>query len=484
MVNSVTIREGGAGGRDILTKIGILKLQIEFFLFLRHSLINISIVIFSTGLFLMIFRMFLPIKTIISFWYIFLGLVILSIGFTIIQTKPLIPNKESLRTLIEKRNNCGGLLVTAAENSIQGWEENLVVNEFPVVRWYGGKIITVFLLGIAFLLFTFFLPDKNFSFKDPGNINISPEIKNISSSFKKMEEEDLISQETTDNIIKSLQTLENNSLGNDPEKTLEALDQAEQNKENLLAKSRVKGLAEIERLANLEAIIKAISDLNDSKSTNSGINKRAMKDFAKMLKNNMANKSFPLPSTLSLNPNLLKALEKGTLTANQMKKLMKSIQKTKADLLNKMTRLKKLKFIDAKYLKICHNAGKCRAEALKAFLQKEAIDDEVQNYLALANNANGGISRGRGDADITFGEKVSRNGFGFKNQHLPASIYQDIYNNELLSIEAVSPISDVNPSLSSTSSKKYLAPSNGGRSIKSITLPQHKSVVKKYFKRK
>lgn len=94
----------------------------------------------------------------------------------------------------------------------------------------------------------------------------------------------------------------------------------------------------------------------------------------------------------------------------------------------------------------------------------------------------GGVTRGRGDAAISYGEQTSEEGFGFKEQVLPFSQLQTMRDSMLMGLSLGQPIEDLGRTPGAGGALKGNT-SGGGEAAKHKVLPRHRSAVERYFSR-
>lgn len=91
----------------------------------------------------------------------------------------------------------------------------------------------------------------------------------------------------------------------------------------------------------------------------------------------------------------------------------------------------------------------------------------------------GGVSRGRGDADLTWGDESTLENTKFKESVLPPGML-DKPRDEVVGITIASPETDVANSAPRSAARAATAAS-GDEAWKGTVRPRHRSVVKRYF---
>jgi hypothetical protein len=172
----------------------------------------------------------------------------------------------------------------------------------------------------------------------------------------------------------------------------------------------------------------------------------------------------------------LSQLEK--MNPSDLSKLLGAIQFNKNSLGNTITNLAKLKLIDLKSLSQCKNAGVCPdPTALAAFLCENT---NASCCNAVVSYCRGGITRGRGDAPMTWKDESTEQGAKFNEQALPSS--------DRLSDAQFIGVSRTAPELSGDQvvaehGALASAVASGGSAHSQVILPRHKQTVQRFFKR-
>lgn len=120
--------------------------------------------------------------------------------------------------------------------------------------------------------------------------------------------------------------------------------------------------------------------------------------------------------------------------------------------------------------------GKCRGKC-KGDGQGEGEDGDGDGESETPGN--GGVSRGRGDAKLTYGDESTEDGTKFKEVALPPG-FLDQPGEDVTQITPAAP--DETPSASAPrSGKKKIDAASGNEAVNRTLRPRHKSVVKRYF---
>jgi len=166
----------------------------------------------------------------------------------------------------------------------------------------------------------------------------------------------------------------------------------------------------------------------------------------------------------------------------QMKQLSAALGKSKGKLSERLSDLHAAGLIDLKTLKKCENAGKSDSEGLAAFLAENAGEASVADLMAeWGKPGDGGISRGRGDAPMSWSDGTSEQGAKFKEQVLSPSVLAGLKDSQLAGRSLGAPA--VEKSGPVRSGALSSASTGGGSAFTQSVLPRHKGAVKRYFER-
>ena len=123
------------------------------------------------------------------------------------------------------------------------------------------------------------------------------------------------------------------------------------------------------------------------------------------------------------------------------------------------------------------------AECRKCFGEGECLGTGRFNTSDAETDSNrpgrGGINRGRGDAELTWGKESDQSNTKFKEVVLPPGFLDDP-NKESLGTTSVAP--EVQPAdVAPRNTRRLLDPASGKATWNRKLRPRHRSVVKKYF---
>ncbi|MBI1370570.1 MAG: hypothetical protein GC162_18185 [Planctomycetes bacterium] len=174
------------------------------------------------------------------------------------------------------------------------------------------------------------------------------------------------------------------------------------------------------------------------------------------------------------------------LTPEELKQLLASAgacQNGKLGLSNRMGRLVKVKLVDPKMLSKMGEAGQCDSKGLAAFLAENAGSSSMSSMMsAWGMPGQGGISRGRGDAPLTWKDPASESGAKFTQQELPEADMDALKKSQMVGVSLGAPqLVDAKPVTASGALSGTDA--GGGSAVKQTVLPKHRAAVQAYFQR-
>ncbi|UDQ99057.1 hypothetical protein AAEX28_02990 [Lentisphaerota bacterium WC36G] len=461
-------------------EINSLKLKILGLNFLRWFFGIGGVVFFATGFGIAVYKIFYFENYIVRFILpviIFLFLIIISL---FISYKSL-PEKSQLLSLLDKHNQCGGLLIAAHETNIGSWIEKIRLQKNNIKFNIDLKNkIAIFVLAIAFCFCSNFVPKLNYQKSSFNKFEISDNADDLKNQLDILKDEDIIEEEEAEELEQSINEIEKNAVGENPEKTLEALEHMEENLSNKAQLAEEKALAQ---MANLEAteqvaqkMEEALKNMSEKErkeslsAMNDMLNKLAKEDknFQKMLKNQQ------LAMKQSLGSKDLMALKNGcNMSKEQLQKMLNNLKNN--NLLNKFSnKLSNMKKNNGK--------GRLDNQQLLQFLKKNCSGSRSCNKLSsICGGGNGGTNRGPGSVPLMWKRRYNTYKGNYKDEGVTGDItslddsvlLQEIYTESQAGDYEKSKVG----SLNNTKAKKV---DNKSYSLQ----PKHRKAVGKFFERK
>jgi hypothetical protein len=440
----------------------------------RQAIWSAAVWFFVLGVFVLAVRMLTHWPT--HYLVAAVAIVIPIVAFIALRQWRQRPVADKLRSLLDRHNEAGGMVVAEGTADMKDWESRLPKMEIPEFRWRSRRPLTVFTCSAVFLAVTFLLPEKHLGIGLNRNLEIGGLVGEISEEIGVLEEEEILDEDRAEDLQEQLNRLEKDASAQDPVKTWEALDHLKEANSQLAKQAAEEALKKIEALKQSETLAGALGIMPEP---NEAVEARGMQDLAAMLAQAALEEGL---LDIKLPEDLLQAAKDGKLTPEDLKKLLAAIKNNKEKLGECIGKLSSLKLIDPSKLGECNKAGSCpNPAALAAFLCKECSG--TNNLAALVKSyCRGGVSRGRGDAPITWKDPSSFDGTKTKDQVLPTGTMSGMENAQFVGISRSAPeVTGVDE----TAGQGALGAGQAGGGSAQVhqVLPRHKGAVKRFFKR-
>jgi hypothetical protein len=356
--------------------------------------------------------------------------------------------------------------------------------------------VSLFLSAVAFLAIAFLVPQDYFNTANAGRLNIDEQADRLAEQIEALKQENIIDEEEAELLEEQLAQVRKEADAVDPIKTWEALDHLDEKLTRAAQQEANEALAQQPKMDEAQALAEALHE--DQSSANPQMKdellKQAMQHLGEQLKEMMKNSEW-LKKALEeqgVDSNALAGDtgEAGELTPEQMEALSQLAAAIKGGRAGKVAgfkRLKEVRLIDAEMLaKLCEG-GKCDKEGLIAYLCKacEGGNCSLKDAMAAAGRpGRGGITRGRGDAAMTWRDPASEEGAKFNEEVLPQTGLEALREATLIGVSTSAP-DVVDPATASDAQSAALAraQAGGGSANKQTILPRHRQAVTKYFER-
>lgn len=384
------------------------------------------------------------------------------------------PRFTALRAEYDRSNRCGGVMMSEEAGDMSAWRSRLTGPKSPRLKWRSAPSLGAFGLAGLFVVVALLLPERLTQASHDGRLEVGQLVEELQAEVEALEEESILEENKANELEEQLARLGEQSSGLDPNRTWEALDHIKEANAELGRQAAEEALAKLTALTQSETLATALQTAADA-GLGEPTATRAAQDLAAMLK---AAKLEEGLIDLDLPADLLSNLD--GLDRESMEKLLRSIQFNK-DRLGQVTgKLAKLKLIDAKQLAACKKAGECpNSNALAAFLCESGGECDSFCLLA-ASYCRGGVTRGRGDAPMTWTDPSAEAGAKFQEEVLPPSAR--------LSDAQLVGVSRAAPDLSGEDvvvehGALANAPARGGSAHSQTVLPRHQTTVRRFFAR-
>jgi len=438
----------------------------------RQSLAFVTIWLFAWGACALILRAASATSRGKLFWGA-AGIAVAVIAAAAIARRRL-PSRESVRAMLDDRNDCGGLLMAGADAEIGAWRIPEIT--LPRLRWRKSRALGLLAASFAFVLISLLAPVRFAAINAARPMDVSREAENLSAKIEALKEAQIIEEARAEALEQKLDQLSHEASGEDPAKTWEALDHLNDAVEKAARDAAEAASARQERLARTEALAEGLmagADQLDSKTMT-----EAMKTLSKMTQDAIKEND-SLAGDLS--PETLDAIKSGSLKAENLKDLSKALSQSKSALNQKLSKLAQSGKINPKTLKGGAQADRRDNSGLAKFLKESAEKMSVDEAALQWYEGKGGVDRGRGDAAMTWTDGSSEKGARFKEKVLPPSSVAGLNDSQLVGLSASAP--EVAAGGVTAHGALNGAASGGGSAYTQTILPRHRGAVKRYFDR-
>lgn len=447
--------------------------------FLRHVISGLSVSAFLGGVAVLAVRVFYG-KALQGLWGGIGAAAALAVVliYSCVRAFSKIPTMQALRSLFDKTNRCGGLLMARSETDIGSWARQIEAVQSPAIQWHGHRFILIFLSAIIFLGFSFLVPQRYMTPRTISKLEISDQTRQIKEQIEILNEENILAEEEAQDLFQKTDHIDQTASGREPVKTWEALGHLQDQLKKTAEEASVEMLSETEALSKTETLAQALSRMAadlDPQTLEAAVSELANITQAMLEQNEALRKA--------LGDSLAKDLQAGQLSPEQLEALRKVLQDRKAELSQCMSRLCQADLAEMKLMQLCEKKGQCNAEGLLAMLGNCQGGSGAKEAVALfMNNPNWGIDRGRGDAPMVWSDPSSREGTAFQEQVLPAASMEALEDSQLVGVSVSAPAVEETDD-SGQGGNLRMARAGSGQAVQQVILPKHKAVVKDYFQR-
>jgi hypothetical protein len=389
-------------------------------------------------------------------------------------SRKLLPSRDSVRALLDNRNDCGGLLMAGIDADLGAWRIPEIT--LPKLRWRKARAFGLLAASFAFVLISLLAPVRFATTDAARPMDVSREVENLSAQIEALKEAQIIEESKAEALEQKLDQLSQEASGEDPARTWEALDHLNDAVEKAAKEAAETANARQERLSRAEALAEGLmagADQLDSKTMT-----EAMRTLGEMTRDAIKENE-----TLAgdLSPETLEAIKSGSLKAEHLKDISKALGQGKSALNQKLSKLSRSGMINPNALKGAAQANRRDNSGLARFLKENAEKMSVEEATLQWCEGKGGVDRGRGDAAMTWTDGSSEKEARFKEKVLPPSSVAGLNDSQLVGLSASAPT--VSTSGVAAHGALNNAASGGGSAYTQTILPRHRGAVKRYFDR-
>ncbi|NLE41255.1 MAG: hypothetical protein GX615_05435, partial [Lentisphaerae bacterium] len=352
----------------------------------------------------------------------------------------------------------------------------------PPVVWRGNGALGGLAFALAFAVVVAALPSSVFLRRlDPNRLSLDSLVERELATAAMLEEAGLLPEQTATALTNELARLNETGDAQDPARVLEALDHIAGDMKRL---AEDEAAAAAEQLAALQAasalteqLAEALASGDLSEAGSAGAS-QALADFLS---------SMPLSESLASNLLSTLASSAGSLTPEMLQQLAEMLKQGGSLSASQLAALSELPLLDPALLKACQGgsrSGGCTngaacAAALEAMLG-EGAEAAAAALAAAGVPGRGGVSRGRGDAPLTWTDPATRENAAFKEERLVPGSRPDLEQSQLQGVSFSAP--ETADAAAPVASGVLAADGAAtGGAAPAVVLPRHREAVKQYF---
>jgi len=451
-----------------------LRRRIGVLLAVRHVAMFLAAWAFLWGTAVVVLRVALAVAPLDLLWG--LAAVPVLIGLAAVLALRRLPAADNVRALLDRESGAGGLLLAAEERELGGWADVLPPAPRLRVRWHGGPAWAFLGAGALFLATSLLVPQQLVSLIPGHGLEIGAEVARLTAQLEVLKETAVLEPARAESLEQKLGQLKEHASGEDPAKTLEALDHVQNVASRAAQEAAESAVQKTERLARAETLAEGLSQA--AGEIEPRLQAEAMAELAGLAANAAAENKI---LGKGLDAQALKDCKAGTLSPDQLKKLAEALRGARKDLAGTLEKLRRANLIDLEALAKCERAGRCNCTGM-ARLLKEGGKESVRAMLSRCQNPGRGGPEGGGPAELTWGEPSSEEGTKFKEEALPPAAVAALRESRLVGLGTAPPSVEKSGGPSQPGALGQAAPGAGSAHTQ-VVLPRHRGAVERYFER-
>ena len=388
------------------------------------------------------------------------------------------PAFDKLRANYDRMNACGGVMMAQETADMGAWFAHLPAAAVPKFSWRNGRLLMLLCVSSLFAATALLLPERLTHLLGRHSLEISQIVDQLKAEVQTLQQEKILPDQKSNELLKQLAQLQQDSSGYDPNKTWEALDHIKQSNSDLAKQAEEEAEKKTESLTEAETLAKAMEKAADD-GMEQATASQAAQDLASMLnaaklEDGILNGKIP--------PELLQNLN--GLNKEQMEQLAKALEMNKGALSMTMSNLANLKMIDPAALAKLQAAGHMpNFSALSDYLSqcKGNCNSEVLfSWLHKNKRGRGGPGGGGPEAPMDWDNNTSEDNQKFQAHALPPSGH--LSDSQMVGISKAAPQLSAND-VAEQHGALDNAEASGGSAHAQVILPEHRQAVQNFFKR-
>lgn len=406
---------------------------------------------------------------------------VLALGVALVLARRRLPARAAVSALLDRQNECDGLLMTTEEMDVGAWQARLPQINLPRLRWRGARVWGLWLAALVFVALSLLVPVRWAALEAGRALDVSREAEQLAAQIEELKEAQVVAETKAETLTGQLAQLRQEAAGEDPAKTWEALDHLADAVAQAAQEAASATAAKQEQLTKAEALTEGL--LAGGEQLDARTITEAMQTLATMMQSAMRENE-ALAGNLA--PETQAALKSGAVKPEHLKEMAQALGQSKAALNQKLAKLNQAGrnrngTINPDALKGGAQANKRDNAGLAQFLKENAPKMSVEDAVEAWCEGKGGVERGRGDAAMTWTDGSNEKDAKFKEKILPPAAVAGLNDSQLVGLSARAP--QVNAQSVAAHGALNSAAAGGGSAYTQPLLPRHKGAVKRYFER-
>ncbi|MFI4861946.1 MAG: hypothetical protein ACIAXF_14855 [Phycisphaerales bacterium JB063] len=470
-----------AGRGELETLIDCTRRRLAWALVARQVVFWLTGFVFACGLGVVILRQTLGVDRVLLVWCLAGVLPAVVIGVCVGLRG--IPSRDTIRTMLDQRNQCGGLLMARSETETGSWSQRLGTLRGLRVQWRCGRAMLAMVVGLAFLTGAFAIPDHLVAAPSVG-LDITEPVDELNAQIELLEIENILEEPEARELHDRLDDVSEQARGQDPAKTWEALDHVTELVAREADDAAEDALRMSQQLQEARTLSEAMAQPGDALSPE--MRQEAMAELSEQLEA-LAEMAAQVPpgalDSEALEQLAQEAREMG-LSPEQAEALAEMLAQQQGDLTEMMQKLAEAGMVDPAQLGQAMQFDKVDAEGLLEFLAAQDGDagEDLDAALRMFCAGRGGTDQGGGLTDLTWRDPASEDGAGYAPELLPPASLESMLQSQSMGASQRDPEADGEAQASTGNALTHAQAGPGGGGSQPV-LPRHRRAVREFFDR-
>ncbi len=446
---------------------GRLKFRIFMVLWLQQGMRLITISGFALGSLALVLRFAEAPAFALVVCLVFA--ILLPILLAFFKARSLTPATSSILAWQDRNGENGGLLMASQERDVGAWRFQETEAPMARVSFQAVPLMAQTLTAMAFALACILFPKEWIAPVKPLPMNIEAQAAQLEATIEALESLDVVSEEETSIFRESLSAIEEHVGSDSASQTWEALDHLEAE----LGKEAMEGAEDLADAAQSSEAMRELARMLDKQAA--AMDPQSLDQAMTELRE--------LMEKLAVENEALKKAMAAMKTGEVMtlEELAKAMDMTSEALRKRLQQMKQGRLISREdWERLQKEGGQSGDGDLMAFLEGEqAKGGQCQGLMDMAGEA--GLSRGRGDAEMTWNDGADEANTAFKAEMLPPGALSSLEDSVGIGVGVSAP--EAVPGSASYNGLSGAEAGGAGANTHQL-LPKHRSAVGRYFKSK